>query len=377
MTLSQAKTEILSGLTVSIALVPEAISFAMLAGAAPQAGLWAAFFMAISSALFGGRPGIISGATGATAVILAGSVSTNGVDAIPTTVAVAGLIQLIVWITPLWKAFQFIPKAALSGFLVALAIMIISSQDKYFQIGSPDGNTFLLIALGVSLSLTAMVWSSQRFSFPPALSALAVGCIIGIPFGLATVSDISPVTSTLPVLSIPDFSLFLAVLPYSFGMAVSGLLESLLTVDSISHRLNEHGDKKKEVMAQGIGNVVSGFFSTIGGCVLVGQSILNVSSGAKHRLSSITAALGLAFIILFLSTPINHLPLIGLIAIMLVVGFETGDWKSIVSGSPLNISIVVLTALVSVLTRNLAVGAIFGTLVYWIAKKFYVSHNEA
>jgi SulP family sulfate permease len=369
---SQLRTEVLSGLTIAIALVPEAISFALIVGAAPQLGLWAAVFMATSTAVFGGRPGLISGATGATAVIMAGLVSTHGMELLPLGVFVAGGIQLLTWATGAWKVFNRVPKAAVSGFLVALALMILFSQFKYLEVGSPSKTESGLALLVVALSAAAMYLSSKRFKIPPALVAIAIGCVIGIPLGLSTVGDLSPVSASLPSIACPEIniSLLLKVLPYSLGMAVAGLVESLLTVDSVSHKLNLHGDKGKETFAQGIGNTISGLFSTIGGCVLVGQTNLNISAGAKHRLSAIVAALGLVAIILFLAPLIEAIPLAGLIGVMLIVVYETGDWTSLTTRSALNLTVVLSTILVSLWSHNLALGVLVGSLLFYLSKAF-------
>lgn len=370
MNLSQIKTEVLSGLTISIALVPEAISFALLVGAAPQIGLWAAVFMALSTAFFGGRPGLISGATGATAVIMAGLVAKAGMDSLFLGVMIAGVIQLIIWATSAWKIFTKIPHAAISGFLIALALMILNSQFKYLNVGNPNSTTLILLVLTILICAGFMVWSAKRFSFPPALVAIAVGSIIGIPLGFATVGTLSPVTASLPTFSVPTISLdlILTVLPFSFGMAVSGLTESLLTVDSVSHKLNEPGDKGKETMAQGIGNIISSVFGSMGGCVLVGQTNLNISAGAKKRLSGIVAGFGLALIILVLGRYIEMIPLAGLIGVMLVVVYETGDWKSLATRNWLNLVIVLSTVLSSLATHNLAIGVIIGSIVFYSSK---------
>ena len=370
MTVSQIKTEVLSGLTISIALVPEAISFALLVGAAPQVGLWAAVFMALSTAIFGGRPGLISGATGATAVIMAGLVTKAGIESLFLGVAFAGIIQLIIWATSAWKIFAKIPHSAISGFLIALALMILNSQIRYLEVGNPNSMQLVLLALTIAACAAIMIWSSKKFSFPPALVAIALGAVIGIPLGFATVGTLSPVVASFPTFTIPTISLdlVLTVLPFSFGMAISGLTESLLTVDSVSHKLNEHGDKGRETMAQGIGNLVSSLFGSMGGCVLVGQTNLNISSGAKARLSGIVAGLGLIIIILALGKYIEQLPLAGLIGVMLVVVYETGDWKSLKTKNFLNLLVIVWTVGISLLTHNLAIGVIIGTIIFYIGK---------
>ena len=183
----QIKTEILSGFTISTALLPEAISFALLVGVSPSAGLWAAFIMAITTALFGGRPGIISGATGATAVILAAFVSSHGEEDLYLAVIIAGIIQAIIWLTGSWRIFNMIPKIVVSGFLISLAILILISQFKYFQIGNTDLATKSMMIIVTSLSAAGMYFSRKRFKFPPALSAIVIGSVGGIIFSLPSI----------------------------------------------------------------------------------------------------------------------------------------------------------------------------------------------
>jgi SulP family sulfate permease len=365
LSLSQLRTEILSGLTISVALVPEAISFALLVGAAPQVGLWAAVFMAASTALFGGRPGLISGATGATAVILAALVKSHGMDSLFLGVVLAGLIQLIIWATNLWKAFDKIPHIAMSGFLIALAIMIFTSQLEYLHIGNP-GPAKLAILIGAIIASAVAMWvSMKRFKFPPALAAILAGIAIGIPLGLPTVGDLSPVSAALPAFVVPsvNLNLLIAVIPYSFGVAVSGLTESLIAV-------GDGGSKRRETLAQSIGNIFSGFFSSMGGCVLIGQSNLNQTAGAKHRLSGISAAVGLIAIIMLFGEWIEQIPLAGLIGVMMIVVIQTGDWRALLTLDINKMIVIFTTTILSLVTGNLAIGVISGTIVYYLVKRY-------
>jgi SulP family sulfate permease len=360
-TSSQLRTEVLSGLTIAIALVPEAISFALLAGAAPQVGLWAAVIMALSTAIFGGKPGLISGATGATAVILAALVKNHGMDALFVGVMVAGVIQLIVWLTGLWKFFEKIPTLVISGFLIALAIMIFMSQLAYFDIGDPSGWRIFIMICAVLAAAAAMKYSASHFKFPPALAAIVVGLVIGIPLGLPTVGDISKVSASLPVFQIPmiTLDLIIAVLPYSFGVAFSGLTESLIGVGS-------DGSRKKETFAQGVGNITSSLFGAMGGCVLIGQSNLNLKAGAKHRISGIAAALGLMAIILLFGEYIERVPLVGLMGVMLIVVIQTGDWLALKTTDINRMIIIFATTTIAAVTNNLALGVIAGTILYYL-----------
>lgn len=358
------KTEILSGLTISVALVPEAISFALLIGAAPQVGLWAAVFMALSTSFFGGRPGLISGATGATAVILGALVKAHGMEYLFTGVLLAGLMQLLIWRANLWKLFEKIPKTVMSGFLIALAIMIFTSQLSYLNLGRPPLTMFML-NIGVILAAAAAMWISiKKFKFPPAISAITVGIIIGIPLGLPTVDNLSPVSANLPSFAFPLLTLkaIVTVLPYAFGVAISGLTESLIAV-------GDKGSKKRETFAQGVGNTISSFFGAMGGCVLIGQTNLNLNAGAKHRLSSFMAAAGLTLIIVLFGEWIGQIPLAGLIGVMLIVVVQTGDWTALRTSSTQQAIIISSTVLLSLFTHNLALGVIIGTFLYYLLIK--------
>jgi SulP family sulfate permease len=370
MKLSQIKTEVLSGLTIAVALVPEAISFAFLIGVAPQAGLWAAVLMAAITAVFGGRPGLISGATGATAIIMAGLYTGHGGNALYLGVIMAGLIQLIFWASSAWRLFEAIPPTVISGFLISLAIMIFMSQLKYLSVGNDSWINVSLTSV-VSVISAAFMWYGSKFiKIPPAILAIVVGCVLGIPLGLATVGNLSSVSGSLPSFTVPTFTLSaaLAALPYSIGMAIAGLTESLLTVESVSKQINEPGSKKRETLAQGVGNVVSGLFSTIGGCVLVGQTNLNIAAGSRNRLSSICAAVGLALIILWLANFIEMIPLAGLIGVMLIVVLQTGDWSSLFKLKSFDLIVLLITIFASLLTSNPAIGVIVGTVAHYSSK---------
>jgi SulP family sulfate permease len=369
--IAQLRTEILSGLTISIALVPEAISFALIVGVSAQFGLWAAVFMVLSTSLFGGRPGLISGATGATAVIMAGLVKTAGPEMLSLGVMVAGAIQFIIWMTGSWRVFELIPKPVISGFLTALAFLILIGQFKYFNIGSPSALTIILmICVSILCAVTMVLTKNNYLKIPPALISILIGIGIGLPLSLPTVGDLSQVSSNFPIFRIPEIKIesLILVLPYSFGMALAGLTESLLTVDSIANRLNEPGNKSKETFAQAIGNIISSMFGAIGGCVLVGQTNLNISSGARTRISSITAGLGLIIIILLLGGEISNVPLVGLIGIMFVVVYETGDYRSLIGSINLARLTTLITVIVSLLTHNLSIGIVVGSIVYYIGK---------
>jgi SulP family sulfate permease len=371
---SQLKIEILSGLTISLALVPEALSFALLIGVSPSAGLWAAFFMALSTAIFGGRPGIISGATGATAVILASFVTLHGEENLYLAVIIAGIIQFLIWLTNSWKIFKFIPKIVISGFLISLAILILISQFKYLSIGNLSILQKIIMVSIIGVSTLSMHLSSKRFKFPSALTAIIIGSLLSSLFYLPTIQDLSSISNSIPQLTFPKVSIDLIwlVLPYSIGMALSGLTESLIMVDDVCNKLGKPAGsdpKSKETLAQSIGNITSGLFTSIGGCVLVGQTNLNIAAGAKYRVSSLIASLGLVSIILVFGKYIQHIPLAGLIGVMLVVVYQTGDWVKLKDPTIVNRLTLIITIVCSIASHNLAVGVILGSISYYLLKK--------
>jgi SulP family sulfate permease len=370
----QLKTEILSGLTISLALVPEALSFALLIGVSPSAGLWAAFFMALSTSIFGGRPGIISGATGATAVILASFVTLHGEENLYLAVIIAGIIQFLIWLTNSWKIFKFIPKIVISGFLISLALLILMSQFKYLSIGNLSILQKIIMVSIIGVSALSMHLSSKRFKFPSALTAIIIGSLLSSLFYLPTIQDLSSISNSVPQLTFPKVSIDLIwlVLPYSIGMALSGLTESLIMVDDICNKLGKPAGsdpKSKETLAQSIGNITSGLFTSIGGCVLVGQTNLNIAAGAKYRISSLIASLGLVSIILVFGKYIQHIPLAGLIGVMLVVVYQTGDWVKLKDSTIVNRLTLIITIVCSIASHNLAAGVILGSISYYLLKK--------
>jgi SulP family sulfate permease len=370
----QLKTEILSGLTISLALVPEALSFALLIGVSPSAGLWAAFFMALSTSIFGGRPGIISGATGATAVILASFVTLHGEENLYLAVIIAGIIQFLIWLTNSWKIFKFIPKIVISGFLISLALLILMSQFKYLSIGNLSILQKIIMVSIIGVSALSMHLSSKRFKFPSALTAIIIGSLLSSLFYLPTIQDLSSISNSVPQLTFPKVSIDLIwlVLPYSIGMALSGLTESLIMVDDVCNKLGKPAGsdpKSKETLAQSIGNITSGLFTSIGGCVLVGQTNLNIAAGAKYRISSLIASLGLVSIILVFGKYIQHIPLAGLIGVMLVVVYQTGDWVKLKDSTIVNRLTLIITIVCSIASHNLAAGVILGSISYYLLKK--------
>jgi SulP family sulfate permease len=283
------------------------------------------------------------------------------------------------WLTNSWKIFTYIPKIVVSGFLIALALMILQSQFKYFEIDNITLYQQIQMIIAVIISAIAMYFSGKYFKFPPAIAAIIVGTILGVYFNLPTIGDLASISNALPITSSLNFSLnsILIVLPYSFGMAISGLTESLLTVDNVCEKLNvtdTNKPKSRETLAQSIGNLVSGCFSSIGGCVLVGQTNLNIDAGAKYRLSAITASIGLLLIMLILGTYIEMLPLAGLIGVMMIVVYQTGDWLQFRTKNHVNLISLIVTIISSLYSHNLAIGVILGTISYYVMRK--IGYND-
>jgi sulfate permease, SulP family len=337
------KLEVLSGLTVALALVPEAVAFAFVAGVPPLVGLYAAFIMCLITSLIGGRPGMISGATGALAVVMVTLVANHGVEYLFATVILMGVLQIAMGWLKLGKFIRLVPEPVIFGFVNGLAIVIFLAQFGQFKIPATDGTGAEWIsgsALYVMLALVALTMAIICFlpkltkAVPSSLVAILVVSLISIYFelGTRTVGDMASIKGGLPLFRIPEVPLNLETLkiifPYSLILAGIGLIESLLTLTLVDELTATRGRGNKECVAQGISNVVTGFFGGMGGCAMIGQSIINVSSGARERLSGIVAALSLLCFILFTSSLIEQVPLAALVGVMFMVCVGTFEWTS-------------------------------------------------
>lgn len=298
------KNEILSGLTVALALVPEAVAFAFVAGVEPLVGLYAAFMVGLLAAIFGGRPGMISGATGAMAVVMVALVADHGVEYLFATVVLTGLIQIGAGILRLGKFIRIVPHPVMLGFVNGLAIVIFLAQLQHFKVVNADGtkswlleDTMLIIVALIVLTIAIIqILPKLTSSFPPALAAIIVVSLItlGINLDTTTVGDLASIQGGFPSFHIPqvpiNFETFKIILPYAFILAAIGLIESLLTLTLIDEVTNTRGRGNRECVGQGIANTVTGFFGGMGGCAMIGQSIINVNSGGRQRLSGVAAA---------------------------------------------------------------------------------------
>lgn len=340
------KNEILSGLTVALALVPEAVAFSIIAGVSPLIGLYSAFIIGIITAVFGGRPGMISGATGAIAVVVVALVARHGVEYLFAAVVLMGLIQMLIGFLKLGKFIRLVPHAVMFGFVNGLAVVIFMSQLEQFKSKDATGitnwmsGTSLWIMLGFVLLTMAIIHLLPKLTkaVPSSLVAILVVSFIIIGFGIntRTVGDIASIGGGLPQFHLPQIPLNLETLaiifPYSLIMALVGLIESLLTLNVIDEMTETRGRGNQESFAQGAANTVCGFFGGMGGCAMIGQSIINVSSGGRNRISGIVAAVGLLMFVLFGSSLIEQVPMAALVGLMFMVAIGTFEWASLKLG---------------------------------------------
>ena len=373
-------TEILSGLTVSLALVPEAIAFALIAGLSPLTGLYAAFSIGLITSLFGGRPGMISGATGAVAVVIVSLAQSHGVEYIFATVVLAGMIQMLAGALKLGKFIRLVPHSVMFGFVNGLAIVIFLAQLASFKVAGENGEMDWMIGdqLNIMLSLVFLtmliIWGLPKLTkaVPASLTAILVvsAIVLGWDIDTRNVGDISSIKGGFPPFHIPDVPLTLETLsiifPYAFIVAGVGLIESLLTLNLIDEITETRGKSNKEAMAQGLANFVTGFFSGMGGCAMIGQSLINISSGARARLSGVVASVMLLVFITFGAEYIEKMPIAALTGLMIMVATGTFEWASIraIGRMPTRDNLVgFLVAVITVLLHNLALAVLIGVII--------------
>lgn len=385
------KNDVLSGITVALALVPEAVAFAFVAGVEPMVGLYAAFMMGLLTSIFGGRPGMISGATGATAVVMVSLVAVHGIQYLFAAVLLAGLIQILAGIFKLGKYIRIVPHPVMLGFVNGLAIVIFLAQLGQFKVVDASGmwtwmqgSTLYIMAALIMLTMLIMHFLPKFTTAVPAgLVAIVAVTLIVVGFNLDArnvldfVRDMLPVeqaaTATLkgelPSFAIPAVPFTLEtlwiILPYAAIIAAIGLIESLLTLTLIDEITNTRGQGNRECIGQGIANTTNGFFGGMGGCAMIGQSMININSGGRGRLSGITAAIVLLLFILFGSSLIEIIPLAALVGVMFMVVLGTFEWSSLrlLGKIPAtDIFIIVLVSAVTVAT-DLAIAVIVGVIV--------------
>lgn len=374
------KSEILSGLTVALALIPEAVAFSFIAGLSPLTGLYAAFSMGLITSIFGGRPGMISGATGAVAVVIVALAKTHGVEYVFAAVVLAGVIQMAAGFLRLGKFIRLVPHPVMFGFVNGLAIVIFMSQLSSFKIDptNPDSpwmtGTNMGIMLGLVVLTMVIIWGLPKLTkmVPASLVAILVtsGIVIFMDIDTTTVGDMASIQGGFPPFHIPmvpvSFATLQIIFPYALIVAGVGLIESLLTLNLIDEITETRGHGNKECVAQGTANFVTGFFSGMGGCAMIGQSLINISSGARARLSGIVASVMLLVFIMFAADWIEQLPIAALTGLMIMVSIGTFEWASLKTFNKMpksDVLVIVLVALITVFLHNLALAVLIGVVI--------------
>ena len=364
--LTDPVTNLMAGLVVALALIPEAIAFSIIAGVNPMVGLYASFLIAVIISIVGGRPAMISAATGAIALLVVPLVKEHGVDYLLAATILMGIIQILLGILKVGKLMKFIPNSVMIGFVNALAIMIFMSQIEHIFGISIHTYIYVIVTL-------LILYVLPRFfkKIPAPLIALVVLTGVYMIFGsnVSTVGDLGNIEQSLPSFFIPDvpftMETLMIILPYSVSMAIVGLVESLLTARIVDNATDTFSSKNKESRGQGIANFITGFFGGMGGCAMIGQSVINVRSGATTRLSTFTAGVVLMFLIIVLGEWVVQIPMPILAGIMVMVSIGTFDWNSFkyVAKAPRTDAFVMLITVILVLfTSNLAIGVIVGVI---------------
>ncbi|WP_406826397.1 SulP family inorganic anion transporter [Pedobacter sp. KACC 23697] len=373
------KTEVLAGLTVAMTMIPESLSFAILAGFSPLTGLYAAFLMGLITAILGGRPGMVSGGAGATVVVLIALMHSHGIEYVFAAVILAGIIQLFVGLFKLGKFIRLVPQPVMYGFVNGLAVIIFMAQVEQFKATTSSGNAWLTgtplwIMLGLVLLTIAIVVLFPKITkaVPASLVAIIVVFLVVIGFNIdtKTVKDIASISGGFPPFHIPEVPLNLEMLkiifPYSLVMAGVGLIESLLTLNVVDEITGTKGRGNKEAVAQGTANIANGFFTGMGGCAMIAQSFVNLSAGSRARLSGIVAALTILLIILFGAPIIELVPMAALTGVMIMVAIGTFEWISlrIVNKMPKHdIAVGILVAVITIWLHNLALAVLIGVII--------------
>lgn len=370
------KTEVLSGLTVAMALIPEAVAFALIAGLSPLTGLYAAFMMGLVTSILGGRPGMISGATGAVAVVIVTLAASHGVEYVFAAVVLAGILQVVAGTLRLGKLMRLVPHPVIFGFVNGLAVIIFMSQLAQFKNADGEwltGSTLYILLALVFLTML-IIWGLPKLTkaIPASLAAILTvfGIVTFLGIDTKTVGDIASIQGGFPPFHIPSVPFTLEtltiILPYSAIVAGVGLIESLLTLNIIDEITETRGRGNKEAVAQGIANMLSGVFSGMGGCAMIGQSLINISSGARARLSGIVAAVMLLVFIMFGSSLIEQVPMAALTGLMIMVSIGTFEWASLRTFTKMpksDVFLMVLVTLITAILHNLAIAVLAGVIL--------------
>ena len=367
--LGNIRADVLSGLVVALALIPEAIAFSIIAGVDPKVGLYASFSIAVITAIVGGRPGMISAATAATAALMITLVRDHGLEYLLAATVLAGLIQIGAGLLRLGRFMRFVSRSVMTGFVNALAILIFMAQLPELDPARVGLLTYVLVAAGL-----AIIYLFPRLtrSVPSPLVTILIltGLVWATGWDVRTVGDMGALPDTLPVFLIPDVPVNIETLaiifPYSLAVAIVGLLESLMTQNLVDELTDTSSDRNQECIGQGLANTATGFIGGMAGCAMIGQSMINVKSGGRGRLSTFVAGVVLLILVVFLSDFVRIIPMPALVAIMIMVSIGTFSWSSIrdLRAHPLSSSIVMMATVATVVwTHNLATGVLVGVLL--------------
>ena len=367
---SNIRTDILAGLVVGLALIPESIAFSAIAGVDPQVGLYASFCIAVTIAFFGGRTAMISAATGAMALLMITLVKDHGLQYLLAATILTGILQVIAGYFKVAKLMRFVSQSVVYGFLNALAILIFVAQLP--EINKMDSLGYLFMAMGLVIIYLFPHIPKIGKTIPSPLICIVVLSALAVFLGadMRTVSDLGHFPDTLPIFLIPEiplnFETLKIVFPYSITLATVGLLETMMTTTVINEVTGTEGDRHQECRGQGYANIVSGFMGGMAGCAMIGQSIINVSSGARTRLSTLVAGVFLLCLVVFLKDWLAYVPMAALVAIMIMVSFTTFQWDSVKQfrKHPASFNVVMIAVVIVVLaTHNLALGVFIGVLL--------------
>lgn len=362
--------DILSGIVVALALIPEAIAFSIIAGVDPMVGLYTSFCIAVVIAFVGGRPGMVSAATGAMALLMVTLVAEHGLEYLLATTILTGVLQIILGVFKLARFMKFIPKSVMVGFVNALAILIFTSQLQHFE----GEGWIVYVLVGATLAIIYLFPLINK-TIPSTLVAIIVMSVIVVTMGIdvRNVGSMGELTQTLPIFALPDiplnFETLAIIFPYAMALTIVGLLESLLTASIVDDFTDTESDKNKESRGQGIANVVAGCFGGMAGCAMIGQSVINVKSGGRGRLSTLVAGVFLMFLIVVLGNVVVQIPMAALAGVMIMVSIGTFDWGSVrnIHKTPLSdAAVMVITVVTVVVTHNLAYGVLAGVVLSMI-----------
>lgn len=367
---SNIRADVLAGLVVGLALIPEAIAFSIIAGVDPKVGLYASFCIAVVISFVGGRPAMISAATGAMALVMASLVKEHGLQYLLAATLLTGVLQILAGYLKLAKLMRFVSKSVVIGFVNALAILIFMAQLP--ELINVTWHVYALVGLGLAIIYLFPLLPKIGKLIPSPLVCIIVISLITVGFGIdiRTVGDMGELPDTLPVFLLPDIPLNLEtlqiILPYSIALAAVGLLESMMTATIIDEMTDTPSDKFQECKGQGIANIASGFMGGMAGCAMIGQSMINVKSGGLTRLSTFSAGVFLLILVVFISDWLKVIPMAALVAVMIMVSISTFEWKSLTGfkSNPKSSNVVmIVTVIVVVATHNLALGVLTGVLL--------------